>query len=255
MSPGSDRYRLGAVIGVGGTAEVREAWRVDAPDALPVAVKLARPEHAGRRDVREDLRREADLLATLEHPGIVRALPPAGDDDLAAGYNLAMELLPGGSLQRLLGARVALCDAAGLLGDVADALGWLHRRGIVHADVKPANLLRDAGGRVKLIDFEAAATPDAPRRRRIVTAYAAPDLALGLAPDPRDDVFSLGVVLYQMLAARHPFAGDPVPALAAPVRPAGLDDEAWRWLRAAMAPARADRPRDPVELVRQACPA
>ena len=174
-----------------------------------------------------------------------------------AGPFLVLEYLGGGSLQRLVPLPPA--NAAELLSGIAAALTALHRRGIVHGDIKPSHLLRDSTGCVKLIDFGAAwRIGDPPRSVRLATpAYAAPELMLGLPPDPRDDIFSLAIVFYRLLAGRHPFAGDPVLAMTTPPRPPGLDDNTWRWLRAALAPARADRPGDalPVTRLATACPA
>lgn len=245
-------YRLGEMIGLGGTGAIYAAWPVESPGAVPVALKLLRADHANEPDAIEGLRHEASLLGALAHPSIVRALD-AGTADTQPF--LVLELLSGGSLQRLMraGGPLPAWRVADLLDGVANALVWLHRRGIVHGDVKPMNLLRNGSGQVKLIDFgtaRAARDPDWHRPPHVATpAYAAPERLLGLAPDPRDDVFSLAVVAYQLLAGRHPFGSDPVLAIGRPARPGGIDDEAWRRLLAALAPARTDRPDDPSALI------
>ena len=240
-------YRLGDVIGIGGTAEVRLGWPVGCSAAGPVAVKRLRPMVADDVAAAACLRHELRLLRAISHPSIVRAL----DGDATDGRPfLAMELLDGGSLQGVLRARTPMDPAqvSDLVRGVADALRWLHRRGITHADVKPANLLRDNAGRVKLIDFGVACASGSVAGF-VSPAYAAPDLLLGLPPDPRDDVFSLAVVIYELLTARHPFGDDPVLAIGLPDRPAALDRASWAPLLAAFASSRSDRPRDPSELI------
>ena len=243
-TPGSIRgYRLASVIGAGGTAEVRLAWRFGEEADRPVAIKRLQPAFADDPDAAACLRHEVQVLRGIRHPSIVQML----DGETGDGPPfLVMELLGGGSLQELSRARTPLPAAgvASLLGGVADALGWLHGRGITHADVKPANLLRDTAGRVKLIDFGIAQRTGS-AAGFVASAYASPERLLGLTSDPRDDVFSLAVVIYELLTSRHPFGDDPVLAIGVPERPVGLPAAGWEVLLSALAPARADRPRDP----------
>lgn len=238
MSRVSDRlvggYRVGRRIGTGGDAVVHEAW--DDRTATAVALKLPANGDGAM------LRREIAVLAHLRHPSIV-AVRGA---DVAHPF-LALDLLAGGSVQRLLhAAPLPVDDVAAVLSGAAAALAWLHGQHIVHADIKPANLmLRDPGriGPAVLIDFATAHTQGLPSPGRVASAaYAAPELLLGALPDPRDDIYGLGVIAYQLLTGRHPFGPDPVLALDPPVRPGPLSDASWAWLRAALSPARAARP-------------
>ena len=239
-------YRLGDVIGIGGTAEVRLAWPLATPTGAPLALKRLRPMHAGDPDAADCLRHEAQLMLDLSHPAIVRTLD-AGEAD--GQPFLVMERLTGGSLQEVLRRHAPMhpSQVADLLTGIGDALDWLHHRGITHADIKPANILRDRMGQPKLIDFGIAravgTAPMEPPAGFVTSAYAAPDLLLALPPDPRDDVFSLAVVIYELLTGHLPFGADPVLAIGEPDRPAALNTPAWDVLLAALSPARVDRPR------------
>ncbi len=242
MSPGSDRaaariggWRVGPRIGTGGDSVVHQAWA----DGSGAAAALKVP-NSGDGAL---LRREIAVLSRLRHPSIV-----AVRDADAEHPFLALELLAGGSVQRLVrtAAPMPMGDVATVLSGAVAALAWLHGQGIVHADIKPANLLlRHPGtvGPAVLIDFATAAVPGLPSPGRIASpAYAAPELLLGAPADPRDDVFSLAVVGYQLLTGRHPFGPDPLLAGDPPPRPAQLPDPSWAWLRAALSPVRANRP-------------
>lgn len=205
----------------------------------PVALKLLLPHLASDPNLRERFRREAVTAARLVHPGIV-AVFDAGVEPLdgtspaavgrgtmpeaewAAGQSTAfivMELVPGETLRDLvhrskaLGPRLVVAIAA----QVADALAYAHAQGLVHRDVKPANvLLRDGGNglaQVKVTDFgiaKAAASPgDLTAHGALLGTpkYVAPEQVQGREPDARTDLYSLGVVMYEMLAGRPPFEG------------------------------------------------
>ncbi len=238
-------YRLGVACGVGGEAIVYEAWRDGAHS--PVALKFPRPDRVRTPAVADALRREAALLARLRHPHIVAAL----DADPSHPY-LAMALLPGGSVPRVIRSRAPLPPdtVAAMLRGAADALDWLHAQDIVHGDIKPANLLLGADGTARLIDFGTAAPRGAAVTDRVATpAYAAPERLLGLAPDPRDDIFSLAAVAYALLTGQPPFGDDPVLAVGVPPRPATLADAAWHRLRSALVADRMQRPWQAADLI------
>jgi serine/threonine protein kinase len=159
--------------------------------------------------------RETRLLATLDHPGIVRVheLVRAGAD-----LFIVMEHVPGTDLRRTLAAGAPRpADAARYVGDIAAALDHAHARGVVHRAVKPSNVLVRTDGAVKVTDFGLAALLERQATSRTGPAeavgglaYLAPELARGdLAVDRRADVYSLGVIAYEMLVGRPPFPLDP----------------------------------------------
>lgn len=192
----ADRYEMRRVIGRGGLGEVWEAR--DAVSGREVAVKTAERAKADR------LRREAALISRVDHPGVVDVLD-AGEDGATVFY--VMDLLRGRDLSEVLQegplpAREALRVTA-VLADILDAT---HRAGIVHGDVKPANVVL-SGEDVMLVDFGAAATPDdGPRRETVGTVpYMAPEQVTGGPLTPATDLYSLGCLLVSTLAGRPPF--------------------------------------------------
>ena len=209
------RYRLGEVLGRGGMGVVHRATHVGL--GREVALKIV-PPGIGEASATIRFEREARNSARLAHPGCVRVLDVGTTPD---GHRfLAMELLEGPTLRERLGegklpARQAVAIAVALL----DALDHAHARGVVHRDVKPENVLLVAGAPV-LIDFGLSwALGDARVTRRGTTvgspSYLAPERALGEDGDHRADLYAVGVILYEMLAGRRPFAADTAIELAA----------------------------------------
>lgn len=252
------RYRLEALLERGGMSRVFRAVdeRRSVAGAPParVGLKAVHPEFAGP-SARLALEREASLLAELSHPGVVRMLGFDVEGDTAF---MVMELLDGERLR----SRLVRChpaplpaeEAMGIIRELAEALAYLHGRGLAHRDVKPANVFVTASGSVRLIDFGLAATvgrsdsPGAEPPKGWTPLYASPDMLAGAPPDPRDDVYSLGCVAYEMLTGRHPWgniSGDEAAhrKLRA-TRPAGLPRDRWAVLRHALAFRAADRPPD-----------
>lgn len=237
------RYAVRGCIGRGSSATVHRA--TDLCHGRDVAVKMPRPDSS-----RDGLRWEGAVWQALEHPNIARILDQGEHDGV--GF-LVVELLEGGSLREVVMSGHALGGdrVAALLGGPASALAFMHAVGIVHGDVKPGNLLFDLSGVVKLIDFGAAhrLTDRSWFAPAATPGYTAPDILFGATPEPSDDVFSLGVVAYELLAGRHPFdRGAPVTGQE-PVPPPGLAREGRAWLGAALSAERDDRPRDPCALV------
>lgn len=200
-------YRIRRRVGEGamGVVFLAEEIALD----RPVALKLLRPELAGSARAVERMQREAQAIARLSHPGIVRVFA-AGVCE-GAPY-LAMEWVPGASLQEVL-AREPHPPLPLVLRwtiDVARALHAAHEAGIVHRDVKPSNVRVTPEGRALLVDFGLALTPDATRSIgfRGTPHYAAPE-QIGDAgeADARSDVYSLGALLYETLTGRVPFDG------------------------------------------------
>lgn len=206
--PTAGDYELERQIGAGASGTV---WRARSRGPVARVVALKRLRLGGGSGDLERLRREANLLAGLDHPHIVRVLEVLHDGD---GIALAMQFAPGGSLDDLLAerGRLAAGQVVAVAAPVADALASAHRRGIVHGDVKPANVLFTSDGEPLLSDFGVARTLGGVTSDQVsgTAEYLAPELLEGAHPDPRADVYSLGVVCYLALAGQPPYAG-PVP--------------------------------------------
>lgn len=177
-----------------------------------VAVKVLHPHLAADETFVTRFRQEAVAAARLTHPGIVSIYDTCSDDDVEA---IVMELVPGRTLRDRLDEDTPVdpWQAAGLAAQVAEALEAAHRAGLVHRDVKPANVLLAGDGRVKVTDFgiaKAVADADLTQPGLMVgtAKYLAPEQVRGEGVDPRTDLYSLGVVLYEMLCGRPPFTAD-----------------------------------------------
>jgi serine/threonine-protein kinase len=205
------RYRLEALIGTGASAHVFVA--LDVALKRRVAIKVLHPALAAEAGFLRRFRAEAQAAAALNHPGIV-AVYDWGEDDRSPF--LVLQYFSGGSLRDLLdaGHRLSVAQATALGHQAATALAYAHGRGVVHRDVKPANLLLDADGRLGVADFglaralsEAAWTE--PAGATVGTArYAAPEQATGAPVDGRTDVYALALVLYETVTGVVPFTAD-----------------------------------------------
>lgn len=254
-----DRYVLETQLGNGGMATVWRAvdLRRDATAGYGrrVAVKLLRPELRRRPHCIARLQREFRQTQALTHSNVVRVF----DLDCDRGtWFIVMELLTGETLgpvlRRAAPAGLAPREALRFASVVGDALAHAHARGITHGDVKPDNIFVTASGELRLLDFgvtpELAQHPDAGDPAGVVRAatrvYASPQVLAGEDAEPRDDVFSLACVAYEMLSGAHPYGRHGVDeALRKGVMPgpiAGFDDVRWNVLVAALDPARAGRP-------------
>ena len=223
MEPVSDpriysrRYQVTHLIASGGMAMVYRAQ--DLLLNRPVALKILYPELSEDPLFVERFRREAQAAANLSHPNIVPVFDWGEDDGT---YFIVMELIEGTSLADILrGSRtLSASRSAQLVAQVAAALGYAHRNGVVHRDVKPGNILITSDGQVKVTDFgiaQAVASEDHLAEAGSVmgtATYFSPEQAEGAAVDGRSDVYSLGVVLYEMLVGRPPFTGDTPVAVA-----------------------------------------
>jgi serine/threonine-protein kinase len=207
----SNRYQVTHLIARGGMATVYRAQDLLLNRA--VALKILYPELSADPAFVERFRREAQAAANLSHPNIVPVFDWGEDDGT---YFIVMELVDGTSLAEVLrGSRILTASrSATIVAQVAAALGYAHRSGVVHRDVKPGNILITADGQVKVTDFgiaQAVSSEDHLAEEGSVmgtATYFSPEQASGEAVDGRSDVYSLGVVLFEMLVGRPPFIGD-----------------------------------------------
>ena len=206
----SGRYRLDAQVGAGGMSTVYRAF--DATLERRVAIKLMHREIAADSDQLERFRREARAVAQLSHPHIVGVID-AGEDE-GRPY-IVFEYVEGETLKdriRRMG-RLPVDEAIAYAIEIARALGAAHARGIVHRDVKPQNVLVDEEGSAKVTDFGIARSMDdsgltAEGRVLGTTDYVSPEQALGHEVNGQSDLYSLGIVLYEMLTGDVPFHGE-----------------------------------------------
>lgn len=207
-------------LGRGGLCVVYEAER---PDGALVAVKVLSPERARVPVLRERFLREGRTASALEHPGIVRVLDVREEGELAM---LVLELARGPTIASLLErGPLEASRALGLAADLAETLAFVHARGVVHRDVKPANVVVEHAAeaepgaaervpteRARLLDFGLAFVRDEVALTRTgellgSPAYMAPELIEGDARSPEVDAYALGCMLFEMLAGRPPFVG------------------------------------------------
>ena len=210
------RYRIVSELGRGAMGVVYRGE--DSALERAVAIKtvlmtFASEEHAGYL---ARFHQEARALGALNHPSIISVYDYGNEGDIAY---MAMELLEGRELRDLIAeSRLAVPLAIDIAAQVAEGLAFAHARGVVHRDVKPGNIMVVEGNRAKIMDFGIARVraSDVKTQTGVLLGsprYMSPEQILGRPADHRSDIFSLGVVLYQMLAGAAPFSGDDIPQL------------------------------------------
>jgi eukaryotic-like serine/threonine-protein kinase len=203
------RYQLLERIGSGGMAGVFRAR--DLMLDRYVAVKILREDYSSNKDFQEHFRQEARAAANLSHPNIV-TVHDFGVDEHGIVY-IIMELVPGKDMKSLLRqrGRFTMQDGIPLIIQACAGIGYAHRAGLVHCDIKPHNLLVTPDQRLKVTDFgiaRALATITPGEKSDMVWGspqYFSPEQAAGEAPSPASDVYSLGVVMYEMFSGTPPF--------------------------------------------------
>jgi serine/threonine protein kinase len=220
------RYRLGPMVGRGGAATVYQA--LDERLGRQVAIKVFRSDAVS--DLMRRFEVEARLLARLRHPGLVKIFDFGHTPQ---GPYLVLELLPGPSLAALLrGGSRSTAETLRIGLDLARTLEYVHGEGVVHRDVKPANILFDEDGSPRLADFGISCAVDTAASTRTgsvmgTAAYLAPEQVRGHRAGPQADIFALGLVLIECLTGEREYVGTPVEAAIARLRrppaiPAGL---------------------------------
>ncbi len=199
------RYKIVAPIGVGGSSQVYLAQ--DLVLGREVAIKQLDPDAAADANLRRMFVKEARSLAALSHPNIVAVYDVGEVDGLPY---IVMEHLPGGSLKQRLerSGPLAPVEAVRHTVEIANGLAFAHSRGIIHADLKPSNVLFDAEDHAKICDFGIARTPqeEADTPQLFATAlYVAPERVEGKSASPASDIYGLGLLLYEMLVGKPPF--------------------------------------------------
>ena len=209
------RYSIDELLGQGGMSTVYRG--TDVKLGRQVAIKIMRANLADDEQFRSRFRQEAQSASRLAHPSVVRVLD-AGDDLIqsAAGPQrlpfIVMEFVDGKNLRELVAEQqLTIAETCRVVDSVLTALEYSHRAGLVHRDIKPANIMITKSGQVKVMDFGIARIIDSLRTKTGMVlgtpSYMSPEQLLGKKVDGRTDLYSLGVMLYQMTCGQLPFVG------------------------------------------------
>ena len=203
-------YRIVEEIGKGGMATVYKAYQTSLNRY--VAIKVLPPVHAKQPGFSERFQREARAIASLHHPNILPVYDSGQDGEYS--FLVMRYVQEARTLKEVMTQPLNLSQIAELVGQIASALDLAHPQGIIHRDVKPSNVLVDPNGSYLLTDFGIAKMVEN-TAQFIMTGsfvgtpqYASPEQGLGQELDGRSDIYSLGVILYEMETGRQPFEGD-----------------------------------------------
>jgi len=243
-NPSTERYRLGRLLGNGGFGDVHEAW--DPALQRSVAIKRLKPDLV--RDQPDNLLQEARLAASLRHPAFIQIYSLEDDGH---SKSIVMELVGGKTLHQLLSTtKLARDQILDIVCQLADAMAQAHAAGLIHGDLKPANLMIEPSGQVRIMDFGLARKIDPLAtesgdvlQTQGTIAYLAPEILNGKHPNTLSDIYAVGVLMYEMMHGERPFAHLHGLALAA----AQVQSSCSQW---SFAP---DAEQDMVALVRSMC--
>src|SRR5258708_28398706 len=216
--PSLGRYEILGKLGEGAMGVVYRAG--DKSLGRVVALKMLSADLGADDELHQRFRREAQAIGRLNHPNIV-AVYDLGESE--GHLYMAMELLEADDRRALIERQVEipLADRVRVMGQICEGLGYAHGKGVVHRDVKPANIFVTSGGQVKILDFGLArvATSDTITRAGVILGtpdYMSPEQATGRALDLRTDIFSAGAVFYQFLTPPKPLKGENRPSVPYP---------------------------------------
>jgi predicted Ser/Thr protein kinase len=258
-----ERFTLERIVGKGGMGTVfcaRDRRKEEAQDRFPyVAVKILNEDFKRHPESLKLLQREARKAQQLAHPNIVTTFDFDRD---GSNVFIVMELLQGQSLDRVIkqtdGRGMSFPDALQIVGALCQALGYAHKKNVIHSDFKPANAYVLEDGTIKILDFgiaRAKTRTDAPEAEQtkfrvddlgaLTPSYASLEMLDGEDPDPRDDIYALACVTYELLTGKHPYGRQPAKFAMEYnlklVRPKGLSSRRWAALKHALAFKREDR--------------
>jgi len=243
-TPSTERYRLGKLLGNGGFGDVHEAW--DPALQRTVAIKRLKPDLV--RDQPDNLLQEARLAASLRHPAFIQIYSLEDDGH---SKSIVMELVGGKTLHQLLSTtKLSRDQILDIVCQLADAMAQAHAAGLIHGDLKPANLMIEPSGQLRIMDFGLASKIDplATESGEVLQtqgtiAYLAPEILNGKHPSTLSDIYAIGVLTYEMMHGERPFAHLHGLALAA----AQVQSSCAQWTFAS------DADQDMVSFVRAMC--
>jgi predicted Ser/Thr protein kinase len=258
-----ERFALERIVGKGGMGTVfcaRDRRKEEAQDRFPyVAVKILNEDFKRHPESLKLLQREARKAQQLAHPNIVTTFDFDRD---GSNVFIVMELLQGQSLDRIIkqtdGRGMPFPDALQIVSALCQALGYAHKKNVIHSDFKPANAYVLEDGTIKILDFgiaRAKTRADAPEAEQtkfrvddlgaLTPSYASLEMLDGEDPDPRDDIYGLACVTYELLTGKHPYGRQPAKFAMEYnlklLRPKGLSSRRWAALKRALAFKRDDR--------------
>ena len=248
------KYEIRGMLGRGAMGVVYEGWDpvIDRRIAIKTIGRRAAEEEEDGAEKLARFRREAQAAGRLQHPNIVSVFDYGESDDLAY---IVMEFVEGRTLKDMVtgNERMSATDAIRVMSDILAGLDYSHERGVVHRDIKPANIILTASGQAKIADFGIARIESSSMTQAGTVmgtpAYMSPEQFMGHVVDRRTDIYSCGVILYQLLAGERPFDGSMSSIMhkvmtTTPPRPSALSVTAPRALDAVVATAMAVRPED-----------